>query len=179
MFLTDDEITLRLTEIQKIRVALDEDPILAGVSSLSQKLAQIQLNKDRVVYLINEAIRNQTESEVTKEMLNGEYDRNMDLLLATDPDVQNQKSESMRKAQANTKMSELVLKKHYAEIEHIKAQSYFKGLQSLLSNLESANMNLSRQITILQLSASLGEVPRGAFDSLWTGRKLTLKNEDK
>jgi hypothetical protein len=159
MLLTDDEVQARLQEIQTVRVSLDTDPIANGLTSLNHKLSEVQLWKDRISFLLHEAIRNQTEAEILHESAQSEYDRQMDLLLATDGTVQAQKSEAMRSAYARTKMPELVLKLHHSEIEFIKASGYLKGLQSLISNLESANSNLSRQITVLQLSAGLGEIP--------------------
>lgn len=159
MLLTDDEIQARLVEIGNARISLDQDPVANGLTSLNQKLSEVQLQKDRVSFLLTEAIRNHTEAEILRDAAQHEYDSQMDYLLATDGTVQAQKSEAMRTAYARTKMSETVLKLHHAEIELVKASGYLKGLQSLIGNLESANSNLSRQITVLQLSAGLGEIP--------------------
>jgi len=159
--LTDNEIADRLKEISQVRVALDADPLALGISTLNKKLADIQLSKDRVSFLVTEALQNSNTAEVLFETLKGDHDRQLEILLATDSSVQAQKSAEMRNATAKQKIAEQVLRLHHAEIDLLKAQGYLKVLQSIYSNLESTNANLSRQITVIQLSTTVGEVQRG------------------
>lgn len=173
MLLTDEEIAVRFQDLQALRIELDEDPVSVGLTSLTAKLAQIQLNRDRVQFLLNEAIRNSTEAEVVFKQAESLYDGQMDFLLSTDEDVKSRKSEAMRSAQARTKMSEQVLKLHHAELDMKKAQAYFKGLYSILENMESANNNISRQITVIQMSTAIGEVPGKHFSG---GTVVKLKH---
>lgn len=152
----------RLTELGQVRVELDIDPINNGIGSLNAKLAAIQLHKDRVSYLITEALQNSNSAEIVFEQLKGEYERALEVLLATDSTVQAQKSAEMRNAVAKQKIAEQVLRLHHAEIDMLKASGYLKVLQSVASNLESTNSNLSRQITVIQLAASMHEVSRSS-----------------
>jgi hypothetical protein len=162
--LTDDQISDKLEEVKKIRFFLDPDPTVTGLNSLLVKLAELQIQKDRVSYMVTDAMQNLAIHEIEKEVIQGEHDRQLDLLMATDATVQGQKSADMRNTHARMKMPELVLKLHHADVSHIKAGWYLKILQSVMSNLESANSNLSRQITVLQLSTNLGEMPnRGSM----------------
>jgi|SRR5579864_1709026 len=160
--LTEAEMQERLGEVATSRVALDPDPTVNGVLSLNKKLAEIQLFKDRLSYLITEALHNSNTAEVLFEELKGEHDRALEVLLATDSTVQAQKSAEMRNATAKQKIAEQVLRLHHAEIDLLKAQGYLKVLQSIHLNLESCNSNLSRQITVIQLATGMGEIQRSA-----------------
>ena len=161
--LTDTEIQTRLKEISQVRVSLDPDPLQFGIQSLNKKLSEIQLFKDRVSYLVTEALHNANTAEVLYESLKGDYERQMEVLLATDSSVQAQKSAEMRNATAKQKIPEQVLRLHHAEVDLLKAQGYLKVLQSIYSNLESTNANLSRQITVIQLSTTVGDIQRPAI----------------
>jgi hypothetical protein len=154
MALTEEQINERLEEVKKIRFFLDADPTVLGLNSLLTKLAECQLQKDRVSFLVMEAMKNMSEHEIQKEMTQGDYDRNMDLAL-TDPQVAAQKSAELRQTHAKLKMPEKVLALHQMEVASIRASWYLKILQSMYSNLESANNNLSRQITVLQLESGI------------------------
>jgi hypothetical protein len=160
--LTETEMGERLAEVATLRVALDPDPIANGLSSVNSKIAEIQLYKDRLSYLITEGLHNNNSAEIEYEKLKGEYERQIETFLSTDAAVMAQKSAEMRNATAKQKMPELVLKVHFAEIEKLKAGGYLNVLKNIYSNLESCNSNLSRQITVLQLGLNIGEVSRSA-----------------
>jgi hypothetical protein len=160
--LTEPEMSERLAEVATLRVALDPDPMANGITSVNKKIAELQLYKDRLSYLITEGLHNNNTAEIEHEQLKGEYERQFQTLLATDSTVMSGKSAEARSASANQKMPELVLKVHFAEIEKLKAGGYLNVLKNIYSNLESCNSNLSRQITVLQLGLSVGEVQRSA-----------------
>lgn len=160
--LTEQEMGERLAEVATLRVALDPDPMANGLSSVNKKIAELQLYKDRLSYLITEGLHNNNSAEIEYEKLKSEYERQIETLLATDSSVMAQKSAEMRNATAKQKMPELVLKVHFAEIEKLKSSGYLNVLKNIYSNLESCNSNLSRQITVLQLGLNIGEVSRSA-----------------
>ena len=160
--LTENEIQERLAEVATLRVALDPDPIANGIGSINKKISELQLYKDRLSYLITEALHNNNTSEIEYEQLKGEYERQLQTLLATDSTVMSGKSADARSAAANQKMPELVLKVHFSEIEKLKASGYLNVLKNIYSNLESCNSNLSRQITVLQMSMQLNGIQRSA-----------------
>lgn len=169
MALTEEQINERLEEVKKIRFFLDADPTVLGLNSLLTKLAEVQLQKDRVSFLVMESMKNMSEHEIQKEMTQGEYDRNLEMYLATDPGVAAQKSAEMRQTHAKLKMPEKVLALHQAEVASIRASWYMKILQNMYSNLESANNNLSRQITVLQLEQGISGgsgLSRGTMKSI-------------
>jgi hypothetical protein len=168
--LTENEMQERLSEVATLRVALDPDPMANGLTSVNKKIAELQLYKDRLSYLITEALHNQNTSEVLYETIKGEYDRELEILLATDSQVMTQKSAEMRNATAKQRIPEKVLKVHRAEIDHLKAQGYLNVLKNIYGNLESCNSNLSRQITVLQMSMQLNGIQRSANGEYQAGQ---------
>ena len=155
MALTDEKMAENLEAVKKIQIYLDADPVSKGLVSLNNKLAELQLAKDKISGLILEAMKNMAENEILRETAQNEHDRKQDYLIATDATVQAQKSAEQRSIHARLKMPELVLKLHHAGIAEVKASWYLKCLQLVSSNLESANSNLSRQITVIQMDQNL------------------------
>lgn len=155
MALTDEKMAENLEAVKKVQIFLDDDPVSKGLVSLNNKLAEIQLAKEQVTHMIMEAMKNMAENEILKEIAQNEHDRKQDYLIATDASVQAQKSAEQRSIHARLKMPELVLKLHHASIAEVKASWYLKCLQLVASNLESANSNLSRQITVIQMDQNL------------------------
>jgi hypothetical protein len=155
MSLSEEQIAKNLDDVKKIQVYLDEDPLSKGLVSVNNKLSEIQIAKDKVSSLLMDAMKNLAEHEILKDMAQNEHDRQQDLFIATDKDVQAQKSAEQRSIHARLKMPELVLKVHHTEIALLKASWYLKCLQLVASNLESANSNLSRQITVIQMDLNL------------------------
>lgn len=165
ILLTEQQIADRLQEISQVRMALDPDPTANGLGSLNRKLSEIQLHKDRVSYLVTEALHNSNLAEIEHTKVQGDYDRQLQTLMATDSTVMAGKSAEARTSLANQKMPQLVLKVHDAKVEMLKASGYLNVLKNIYSNLESCNSNLSRQITVLQLSTQIGEVQRTPIQS--------------
>jgi hypothetical protein len=159
MSLTEEQMHEKLEEVSKIKFFLDPDPTTLGLQSITIKLAEIQIQKDRVASLVMEGMRNLAELEIIKETVQHKHDRQLELLTTTEASCLAAKSAEARSIQARIKMPDLVMELHRADISHIKGNWYLKILQSLYSNLESANGNLSRQISVIQLSTNIGEVP--------------------
>lgn len=162
MALTDEKMAENLEAVKKIQIFLDADPVAKGLVSLNNKLAELQVAKDKVAGLIMEAMKNMAENEILKEIAQNAHDRKQDYLIATDASVQAQKSAEQRSIHARLKMPELVVELHRAGIAEVKASWYLKCLQLVASNLESANSNLSRQITVIQMDQNVqGVRPSG------------------
>lgn len=155
MALSEEQMAERLEEVKKIRVELDPDPVVRGLSSLNLKIAEIQIAKDHVSGLLLEAMKSTAEHEILHDIAKNTHDRQIDLLVATDPEVQAQKSAEARSIHARMKAPNLVLDLHHCEIALLKAQWYMKCLTLVASNLESTNSNLSRQITVIQMDSAL------------------------
>jgi len=173
--LTNDEYKARLEEVQSVTVTLDDDPINQGLQSINKKIATVQRAKDRIGHLLVESIKNRAECQIILDGKKAEYNIELDHLLATDMDVQAQKSEALRKATANTKMADVVLQMHYAEKDFTTADAYHKCVNQIYANLESVNSNLSRQVSVIQMGISIGEVNGDTFKELFQGRSINVK----
>lgn len=155
MALSEEKMAENLEEIKKIQIFLDPDPTVKGLVSLNYKIAEIQLAKDRLSGFILEAMRNVAEHDIIKETVQHDHDRQLELLVTTDQACLAAKSAEARNVAARIKMPEKVLALHHAEVAQIKASWYMKILQSVHSNIESTNGNLSRQITVIQMDQNL------------------------
>jgi dTDP-4-amino-4,6-dideoxygalactose transaminase len=174
MLLTDDDLKARYKELQSVTIVLDADPVKEGLASINRKIAEIQAQKERIGALYVEAIKNKSEAEILLEAKKGEHGRQLDELLFTDEDVKSQKSAELRKAAANVKTKDLVVAMAYAELDQQKADTYYKCVQQVYGHLESANANLSRQISVIQMGVQLGEISKEAAGSLF-GRTVNVK----
>lgn len=165
--LSEQEYEVRLSELKKVQIVLDENPVAGGLLAISQKIAQIQGNKDRVSALFVEAINNRSQAQIMLNEAKADYDQKLHNLLATDEDVQRQKNMAAQKAMADTKISQEVLQAHWAEKAFEEADAYYKCVQHIYGNLESANGNLSRQISVVQMAIDMKEIERGDMDNLF------------
>lgn len=155
----------RLSELKKYRVELDPDPVVKGLNSLHEKLAQVQAYKDRACSLLVEAHQNVNDYEIVYESVKREYETKLNELLVNDKEIQNLKSDRLRLASADLKLSELLIKLHDASLELLRAKSYLKCVQTVYDNLCSTNANLTQQIYVVQLGLRSGtyspdEIPR-------------------
>lgn len=173
MLLSIEEREKRLTEVFKINVPLDADPVAYGLSPINAKIAELQAQKDRVNTLFLEAIKNRHEAQSIVDEVQFNYDNKLETLLATNAEVQGQKSEALRKAVANTKIVQEVLDLHHAQQDLSDADSYFKQIQQSYSHLEGVNSSLSRQISVIQMSLQVGEINREELNGLF-GKKLAV-----
>ncbi len=174
MLLTDDEYRNRYEELRKVKIELDPDPVKEGLQSINKKIAQVQGEKERTSALLIEAIKNRAEASILYDAKKGEHQRNLDVLLSSDEEVKGQKSAELRKATANVKLQQIVLDMAHTELDYQKADAYYKCVQQMYSHLESANMNISRQISVIQMGVQLREIGPEAARSLF-GRDVHVK----
>lgn len=155
---TAEDYQKRYIVLKDMSISLDKDPIIVGLSSLTAKLAEVTHLRNRVSVALAEAIQNKSEAEIESSIIEHQFDAQLANLMITDEYVRGQKSDKSREAAAQTKMPELLLKKHYKEVENIRADAYEKFVRQIHDNLEAANNNVSRQISVVQMSVQLGEV---------------------
>lgn len=160
MLLKDEEYAERYKRITDIKMQLEENPIKDGILSMNKRIAEIQTKKDQVGQLLVEAIKNKAEASILLDAKKGDHSRQLDGLLASDEEVKVQKTAELRKATANVKLKDLVTDLAYTELDAQKADVYHKCIQQIYSQLESANTNLSRQISIIEMGIQIGEVKK-------------------
>jgi len=175
MPLKEEDYKTRLVDLNEMYVKLDSDPVADGLSTISEKIAEIQSKKDTVSSYLVEAIANKSyyESVYDTEKLNIELEQ--DRLCATDADVKSQKSDTSRKSAANVKMSDKLLANHTNLLAFVTAESYLKSVYQVYNNLCSAQENLSRQISVVQMSMNIGEISRSELQKIMP-RTIKLKD---
>ena len=180
--LTQEEYGPRLTELGKINIKLQGDPVAGGLIGITKLLATIQQNKDYLTTLLVESIGNKAEADVSLKDADFIYSRGLDILLATDKNVQSQKTVEMRKAVANNQLTKEMLNQHHAKMDYVQADAYYKSVYQIFNLVESAKESLSRQISVIQMGIGIGEISREDLGSFFpksksndTGKTVTLE----
>ena len=152
--LTEQEMSERLQEVQKIKIQLESNPEGSGLPALNAKIAEIQGNKTYLNSLLVEAIDNKTRAKIIHETKKTKLQMDIDNHLVNTENVKIQKNAEARKSAANVEARLLVLEEHNARIELLKADSFNLCIRQHYDNAESAFQALSRQITVMQLDVN-------------------------
>ena len=152
-----------LEELQGLNVSLDADPVSQGLSAINEKIADIQAKKDRASNLLVEALANKSYYEQQYDTSKTNLDLARGREIITDPDMKNLKSDAARQAAANVKLNQDCLNNHNDLLAFTTAESYLKCIYQIYNNLCSAQENLSRQISVIQMSINIGEVDPGSL----------------
>ncbi len=154
-------------ELASTGIALQEDPIEGGLTKLNGLIAQIDAQKTRVANIVNQAIRNESDLEVLFKKVLGIYKREFDFRLPQPPCIEFTNA-AAREAACNSLLGDLMALKLAVEGSYAQAKTFTKMAYNDLAKLDSTNKNISRQITVLQLSAEIGEIQRSAQPSQHT-----------
>jgi len=178
--LTQEEYGPRLSELGKINIKLQADPVANGLIGITKLLAEIQGHKEYLTTLLVEAIGNKAEADVSLKDAEFIYLRGIDKLLSTDKEVQNQKTVEMRKATANNQLTKEMLTQHHSKMDYVQADAYYKSVYQIFNLIESAKESLSRQISVIQMGIGIGEISREDLGSFFpknqnSGKTMTLE----
>lgn len=176
--LTSEEYDVRMDELQKVKIVLPGDPVANGLLHITTLLGEIQSQKDRICHLLVEAVKNKAEAHISYKDAIFNYEQKLNELLATDKNVQAQKTVELRKATANNSITTEMLKQHHAFIDSERADAYYKCVNHIYNMVDSAKESLSRQISVIQLGVGIGEVSRedlGSFFPNKSEKTLTLE----
>jgi len=149
-----------LSELSQMSVPLDSDPVSLGLSALNEKISGIQAKKDSISNYLLRAIGNKTAYEVEYKTAKDDHEIHLDNLMSTDSNVRSEKSDLSRRAAANVMLKEKVMDVHVKLLELTRAENYLKCVYHIYNNLCSAQENLSRQISVIQMSLNIGEIHR-------------------
>lgn len=155
---TLEDYNKRYEVVKSFSIELSPDPVSEGLDSLTAKLSEIQRLRNRVSAALTEAIRNKSESEIDRDTVKNNLDMKMAELKITDEFVRSHSSDKKMDAAAMTKCPDLLLQMHAKEVELIRAETYEKFVNQIHENLDAANTNLSRQISVIQSQIKLGEI---------------------
>jgi hypothetical protein len=149
-------------ELASIQIELDPDPAALGIGTLNAKIAEVHAMKERVASIMAEAIANVSERSRTHQEAKMIYESKFDAILNNERTVQELKSEGLRRAACNAKLPDEYAKVNATEIDLSDAESFQKLVQSKYNLLDSANTNISRQISVIQLQVDIGDINRSA-----------------
>jgi len=140
-------------------IELSEDPVEGGISKLNGIIAQIDAQKTRVANIVNQSIKNESDLEVLYRKTLGVYKREFDTRLPQPP-CSDFSNAGAREACCNSLLENLVKLKLAVEGSYHQSKTFTKMAQNDLNKLDSTNKNISRQITVLQLTMDIGEIQR-------------------
>jgi len=149
-------------ELSTIKIELDSDPTATGIGQLNAKIAEVHALKDRVASIMAEAIANVSERSRSHQEAKMLYEAKFDAILNSDRTVTELKSEGLRRAACNAKLPEEYARVNATEIDLNDAESFQKLVQAKYNLLDSANTNISRQISVIQLQVDIGDINRAA-----------------
>lgn len=127
-------------EMEKMSVRLDDNPT---TYQLNEGLALAQGYKDRLAEIYTHALR--------------EYktrNRCMEMLFDAVNYVSNGKSADKRKGEATMMYPMYIIQREAAD-------TFMKEVEHVLQNVKSAHDSISRQVSVMQIQAQLGELRRG------------------
>lgn len=161
-------------ELSSIQIGLDADPAALGIGTLNAKIAEVHALKERVSAILSEAISNVSERERTHQESKIYYQAKFDAILNNDKSIRELKSEGLRTAACNAQLSDEFAKVNATKMDLDDAESFQRLVQTKYNLLDSANTNISRQISVIQLQVDVGEINRTEA-SPFRERTLSLK----
>lgn len=165
-------------ELASIQIDLDSDPAAAGIGTLNAKIAEVHALKERVATIMAEAIANVSERSRTHQEAKMAYEAKFDAILNNDRTVQELKSEGLRRAACNAKLPDEYARVNSTEIDLSDAESFQKLVQAKYNLLDSANTNISRQISVIQLQVDIGDINRSAGNP-FRERTIRIRQSDE
>lgn len=162
-----------LKEIKNYTVYLDPDPTAAGLASLNAKISQVDAFRSRVATVLGDAIENESKLDAIVRDAKRMYATQYDAWMLTPP-VSDYKNKEQRVAAAEYVMA--LLKEFVDTIENSMdlAKSFTAQVKSVAEKLNSTNMNISRQVTVIQLQNEIGEIRRPMTQQPRQEHKATL-----
>ena len=145
-------------------VALDADPTV-NIKALSNKLSKVQMFKDRVLFIFNEALKNESfwnhNTKKLEDLLEAEEGRQ--ILTET---VSKGKSADTRVAMAHELAVKSLVdnklkgapyddKLAFAKESWADAKAFLKEVENIYENLNSTDQNLVRQIKTIMIVAKV------------------------
>lgn len=162
-------------ELRGIHIVLDGDPAATGIGHLNEKIAEVHALKERVSAILGDAIANVADRERVYQEAKIIYEAKYDLLLNQDESIKSLKSEGLRRASCNAKLPDEYGAVCSLKIDLGDAESFQKLTQSKYNLLDSANNNISRQISVIQLQLDIGEVRRSEDSRSFKSRTIGVK----
>lgn len=150
-------------------LTLDQDPTLAGLDKLQDKLARLSSYRSRLSTIIYKALWEKTQRDMTRSDAQHEYDKEKDRLLSEDDGIKSLKSSELRVGKINNMLATQVVNVHQSEKELSKAEAFFKMAMHCDKTLSAKSDALDKQISIVQMSMYLDPSLRSEMATRKTG----------
>lgn len=140
----------------QFRVALDKDPSL-NPKALNEKLAQVQSLKDRLVVILNRAVKNEQYWKTVSNRLENRYESEKQRAYLL-PDVKKEKNAEGRTAMATDVAKKNIITQSFRgeglyenkvaemDIKHAESIAFLSEVKNIYENLDAANMGLAVQL---------------------------------
>ena len=146
-------------ELSESHTGLSEDPVKKGITTLNALIAQIDAFKTRAASIVSLAIKNENDFEVLYKKAQAIYQREYDSRLPQSPVADFSNAQS-REAACNSLLANLKSLLQAIEGSYSQSKSFTRIANNEFAKLDSTNKNISRQITVVQLAAEIGEIGR-------------------
>lgn len=148
-----------LKELDKINIPLSHDPISEGLSTLNQKIADIQKSKDFTCSLALKILAIKSKIENMNISMEKYLLIKKNEIMDKDPEFYNKlKSQALRDiAMEKPLVAEMELAGKITQLVTVVKGNY-AAVQLQLSNLESNNNNLKKQLEVIETMISIGEI---------------------
>jgi predicted ATP-binding protein involved in virulence len=152
-------------DVLKYQVALDNDPTLQP-KVLTEKLARVQGYKDRVVGILNRAILAESYWKAAIGKVDAKFEA-AKMSAAITPAVTAAKNSETREAMASVVAMKAVIdtlfkgtgayedQRAVLSTNHADAHAFYREVENIYENLQSAGMNLALQIKSVMISTKV------------------------
>jgi hypothetical protein len=151
--------------MSQFRVPLDSDPSM-NPKGINTKLALVQALKDRLVVILNRAIRNESYWRALSKKVEGRHEAEVQRAMLTEK-VKTSGNADSRKAMSANDAADTVLKdlfkgegkleEHVASInkKHSEAIAFLSEVKNLYENIDSSSMNLAVQLKSVMVNTKI------------------------
>jgi hypothetical protein len=158
-----EEISVKLQEIQDMKLELDTDPVSVGLEVFNEKLSQLDAFTERVSELHQEALAYKGIAEVADIEADAAYEQAYAAKLATTKTLQDMKSTDLRRAHLDAELCELVSRKTTAAKELALANIYLRRIQQKSKYLDGKTKRLYTQLDVVKQLLKLDPQARENF----------------
>lgn len=148
-----------IKKLPKLIIPLDRDPITKGLGSLNLKISDIQKSKDYLceISLLVINLKNQAEN-IHTEYEKFISERKSRIMKGDEIYYRDLKTQAMRELALEEHMrEEIILLSKLTQLVNI-LKNYRESTQIYLGDLESINNNLKKQLSVIEMMISIGEI---------------------
>jgi len=162
-----------MQELRGYTVNLSKDPSSLPLSEVSHQIERIQSYRDRTVVAKTEAVAAHHLWKSLESDVGEEVEHHVNMAMLNRPEVHSQSNQTLRLAAANQLVPGTLRKLRRLVRQGVAhATLYDRQVGLILDNLDQAFQSVSRQITVVQMQADLGEISRGETGGIHIKRSM-------